>query len=100
MTTPDQVRSRVALVTRTSSGIGEATALRLGELGFTVYGAARRVDRMQALADQGVRILAMDVTDENSVAAGVQQILDKTGRIDVLSTTPATAPTAQWRTYR
>ena len=84
MTSPGQVHSRVALVTGASSGISEATALRLGELGFTVYGAARRVDRMQALADQGVRILAMDVTDENSVAVGVHQILDKAGRIDVL----------------
>src|SRR5690242_13897298 len=37
---------KVALVTGASSGIGEATALKLQELGFTVYGAARRVERM------------------------------------------------------
>ncbi|GAA0410640.1 oxidoreductase [Microbispora corallina] len=75
---------RTALVTGASSGIGEATALNLQRLGFTVYGAARRTDRLKALADQGVRPLAMDVTDTTSMAAGVEKIIDETGRIDVL----------------
>ena len=38
--------SKVALVTGGSSGIGEATAIRLHELGFITYAAARRVERM------------------------------------------------------
>ena len=38
--------TKVALVTGASSGIGESTALKLKELGYIVYGAARRVDRM------------------------------------------------------
>lgn len=37
---------KVALVTGASSGIGEVTARKLQELGYMVYGAARRVDRM------------------------------------------------------
>jgi NAD(P)-dependent dehydrogenase (short-subunit alcohol dehydrogenase family) len=78
------VPTRTALVTGASSGIGEATALRLQELGFTVYGAARRVERMAALADQGIRILKMDVTDDDSMVAGIQQIIAESGRIDVL----------------
>lgn len=76
--------TKTALVTGASSGIGEATALRLSTLGYTVYGAARRVDRMRELAASGIRTLAMDVTDDTSITAGIDQILAETGRIDVL----------------
>ncbi len=76
--------SRVALVTGASSGIGERTALRLQDAGFVVYAVARRVDRMQDLADAGVHVFAMDVTDDASVTGGVARIIDEQGRIDVL----------------
>ncbi len=76
--------NRVALITGASSGIGEATALQLLAAGYTVFGAARRVDRMAALAEAGVQVLAMDVTDDASMADGVRNILEQTGRIDVL----------------
>ena len=76
--------TKTALVTGASSGIGEATALKLQELGFTVYGAARRVDRLEQLAGRGVKPLAMDVTDEDSTRTGVERIVAETGRIDVL----------------
>ena len=75
---------RVALVTGGSSGIGERTALRLHEAGFVVYAVARRVDRMQGLADRGVRVFAMDVTDDASMTAGIAQIVTEQQRIDVL----------------
>ncbi len=75
---------KVALVTGASSGIGQATALRLHEAGFLVYGVARRTERMQELRDNGVKTLAMDVTDEESTELGVKQILAQAGRIDVL----------------
>lgn len=75
---------KVALVTRASSGIGQATALRLRKRGFLVYGVARRTDRMQQLRDEDVRTLAMDVTNDESSTLGVKQILDEAGRIDVL----------------
>jgi NADP-dependent 3-hydroxy acid dehydrogenase YdfG len=78
------VDGKVALVTGASSGIGEAVALKLRSLGYTVYGAARRVERMAGLADRGVRTLAMDVTDGASMRAGVEQIVAAEGRIDVL----------------
>jgi len=74
----------VALVTGGSSGIGEATARRLHELGWTVYAAARRTDRMAGLAGLGIHTLALDVTNEASTAAAVDQIIDAQGRIDVL----------------
>ena len=75
---------KVALVTGGSSGIGEATALKLQELGYTTYAAARRVERMEHLSATGIRPLAMDVTDEESMHSGIEQILAEEGRIDVL----------------
>jgi NAD(P)-dependent dehydrogenase (short-subunit alcohol dehydrogenase family) len=73
-----------ALVTGASSGIGEETARELHKRGFTVYAAARRVERMAGLEADGIRVLKMDVTDEKSVKAGVAKILEETGRVDVL----------------
>ena len=76
--------TKTALVTGASSGIGEATARKLQSLGYTVYGAARRVDRLESLRADGIKPLAMDVTDEDSMAAGLAKIIADTGRIDVL----------------
>jgi NAD(P)-dependent dehydrogenase (short-subunit alcohol dehydrogenase family) len=75
---------KVVLVTGASSGIGEAIASKLLGLGYTVYGAARRVDRMAALANRGVHVLSLDLTDDTSVKAAADQILSTEGRIDVL----------------
>ena len=73
-----------ALVTGASSGIGAAAALHLAKAGFTVYAAARRVERMAGLKDAGISVLKMDVTDERSMSAGIKKIVAATGRIDVL----------------
>jgi NADP-dependent 3-hydroxy acid dehydrogenase YdfG len=75
---------RVALVTGCSSGIGRATALHLRRAGLTVYATARKLDRLAELADQGIRTLAMDVTDEASMVAAVEQIAAEAGGVDVL----------------
>jgi NAD(P)-dependent dehydrogenase (short-subunit alcohol dehydrogenase family) len=76
--------SAVALVTGASSGIGEATARRLRGLGYTVYAAARRVDRMAGLADAGIHPVRADLTDDADLVALVDRIIADTGRIDVL----------------
>lgn len=60
----------LAVVTGASSGIGAATARQLAAAGFEVICAARRVDRIEALAGEiDGRAVACDVTDESSVAA-------------------------------
>ncbi len=78
------MNAKVALITGASSGMGEATARKLHAQGYTVYAAARRVERMQALETLGVQVLAMDVTDEASMQSGIQTIIARSGRIDVL----------------
>ena len=75
---------KTALVTGASSGIGEATALQLAELGYTVFAAARRVERMSDLADRGIRTTSVDVTDDPSMVALIEMIIAETGRVDVL----------------
>ena len=75
---------KVALVTGASSGIGEHTCRELVSRGFTVYAAARRLERMRQLEVHGVRVLGMDLTDDASMVDGVQRILSEQGRLDVL----------------
>lgn len=73
---------RVAVVTGASSGIGEAAARELLGAGFTVYGTSRRTTAGEKRG--GVVFLPLDVTDDQSVAGVVREVLDRSGRIDVL----------------
>jgi NAD(P)-dependent dehydrogenase (short-subunit alcohol dehydrogenase family) len=73
--------SGVALVTGASSGIGEASARRLAQAGYTVYGTSRRG---AAAGSQPFELLALDVTSDASVDAAVAEVIRREGRIDLL----------------
>lgn len=75
---------KVALVTGASSGIGKTIARELHAAGFQVYAAARRVDRMADLKAEGITPVPLDLTADDSIRACVDEILNRTGRIDVL----------------
>ncbi|MER8703738.1 MULTISPECIES: SDR family NAD(P)-dependent oxidoreductase [unclassified Mesorhizobium] len=81
---------KVALVTGASSGIGEATAVALAAAGAKVAIAARRADRLEALAARiekaggtALRIEA-DVTSNDDVTAMVDKVVTEWGRLDIL----------------
>ena len=86
----DSLKDKVAIITGASSGIGEATARRLAESGARVVLAARRVERLEALAadierrDGAALVAPTDVTDERSVQRLARTALDAFGRIDIL----------------
>ncbi|WP_421828452.1 oxidoreductase [Larkinella sp.] len=75
---------KTVVVTGASSGIGKATAIYLAQNGYKVYGAARRVDKMQELRAFGIKPMVLDVAKDESIVACVEQILKEAGSIDVL----------------
>ncbi len=75
---------KVVLITGASSGIGKETAKLLVENGHIVYGAARRLDKMNDLKEAGIKLLEMDVTNDESMVKGIQKIIETEKRIDVL----------------
>jgi NADP-dependent 3-hydroxy acid dehydrogenase YdfG len=104
--------NQVVAVTGASSGIGEATALACADAGAAVALAARRSERIDALAERivgaGGRAISMqtDVGVEQQARAFVQRAHAELGRLDVLVNNAgvmllgpiADAPTEEWRT--
>ncbi len=78
------MQPKVILITGASSGMGYQTARILAEQGHRVYGAARRVEKIEELAPYGVQALHLDITNEQSVTQVVQELIEREGRIDVL----------------
>lgn len=80
----------VTVVTGANSGIGRATAVHLAARGHTVYGTMRDLgkgDKLDSLADKAgatVHPVELDVSDDESVRAGMASILDAEGQVDVL----------------
>ena len=75
------MKSRTAIVTGASSGIGEATAERLAKAGYKVYGTSRRGARA---GQRSFEMLSLDVTNGESVEAAVEEVMRSSGRIDLL----------------
>ena len=86
----DNIAGKIIVITGASSGLGEASARLLSAEGATVVLGARRVERIQALADElvakGARALALatDVTERTQVSALIDAAVQTFGRIDVL----------------
>lgn len=86
----DNIQGKVIVITGASSGLGEAAARLLGQQGAKVVLAARRVERIEALAAElsakGVETLAVqtDVTCAEQVRALVEAAVQAFGRIDVM----------------
>jgi NADP-dependent 3-hydroxy acid dehydrogenase YdfG len=106
----ERLDGTVALVTGASSGIGEATARVLAQQGAAVAVAARRKDRLDALAGElreaGGRVLAVecDVTDQEQAVALVEETVRELGRLDTVVNNAGVmllgpivdAPTSEW----
>lgn len=75
-----------ALVTGASSGIGEAMVHLLGTTGIPQVVVARRVDRLEELAERypGVEVLAADLTTPDGLAAVAERIVDPAWPIDLV----------------
>ena len=76
--------AKTALVTGASSGIGRMIAQELHHAGFRVYAAARRVDRMADLEQDGITPVALDLTKDASIVECVNTVLSQETHIDVL----------------
>ncbi|MBP0016378.1 MAG: SDR family NAD(P)-dependent oxidoreductase [Cyanobacteria bacterium SBLK] len=72
------------LITGASSGIGKATAKTLIGKGYTVYAAARRVEKMDDLKQLGGIPLKMDISKDEDILAAVKQIEGENGGVDIL----------------
>lgn len=77
-------RVGVALVTGSSSGIGQAVADRLASVGWTVFGASRRTVARDGREPLAWTPVPLDVTSEASVAAAVSSVLSAEQKIDLL----------------
>jgi len=78
------MNSKIAIVTGASSGIGEATAERLAKAGYKVYGTSRRGAQAGSAEQRSFEMLTLDVTNDESVEAAVQEVVRHAGRIDLL----------------
>src|ERR1700722_19099101 len=96
----NNIDGKVVVITGASSGLGEATARLLSAQGATVVLGARRVERLQSLANEltahGGKALAIatDVTHRDQVKALADSAVEKYGRIDVMINNAGLMPQA------
>jgi NADP-dependent 3-hydroxy acid dehydrogenase YdfG len=81
----EPLEGTVALVTGASSGIGEAAARALARAGAKVAIAARRRERLEALAqDIGGLVIEVDIADREQATGAVRRTVDELGRLDTV----------------
>lgn len=76
--------SRAVLITGCSTGIGHATALHLHRAGFPVYATARHPEALEALDADGISVLPLDVTDDESMVNAVKRVIEDHGAVGSL----------------
>ena len=64
--------------------MGKSTAFELHQKGYTVYGMARRTEKMIDLKEKGMEIVSLDLTKDETIVNAINTVLEKEGRIDVL----------------
>jgi len=75
---------KTVLITGCSSGIGRALAEAMRGGAYEIFATARRPGTLADMAGEHLYTLALDVTDSQSIAAAVDEIIRRTGRIDIL----------------
>jgi NAD(P)-dependent dehydrogenase (short-subunit alcohol dehydrogenase family) len=94
----EEVHMTVALITGTSSGIGQATALHLARRGYETFASMRNTAKAGPLeaarAAEGLplTVIELDVDDQASVEGAVARVAQSAGRIDVLVNNAALGP--------
>ncbi|KAI8058309.1 putative citronellol/citronellal dehydrogenase AtuB [Syncephalis plumigaleata] len=85
---PDLFNGQVALITGGGTGIGRCTAHELASLGAMVVVAGRKVDALKRVVDEikqaNGRLVTINIRDMESAVKGVEQVVQKYGRIDIL----------------
>jgi NAD(P)-dependent dehydrogenase (short-subunit alcohol dehydrogenase family) len=72
------------LITGCSSGIGAAMARELKQRGHRVYATARRPETLASLSALGIETIALDVNDEDTIAAAFDKIREDAGQLELL----------------
>lgn len=92
------IEGKVVVIMGASSGIGEATTKKLAEEGARLVIAARREDRLKALAQSlpnaEISYLVADVSNKEEVQAVIDLAIEEYGRVDVLFNNAGVMPTA------
>src|SRR5688572_1534908 len=98
LTSPFRLDGRVAVVTGASSGFGERFARVLHAAGASVVAAARRTDRLEALAssigdEARFAVMTCDVTSDADCERLIESTVERFGRVDILVNNAGTAVT-------
>ena len=78
------LEKQVVLVTGCSTGIGRALAREVQAAGHRTFATARRPETLADLAEAGIETLRLDVCDPSSIAAAVDEVVARAGRVDAL----------------